>query len=244
MINEIEGIILSEMPYGETSKIIHVLTEEKGIIGIMCKGAKSMKSSLRALTMPLTYAKFYLYYKENKLSILKDVDLIESFNKVKQDILLIAYTNYLMELTTQVIKQEYSPSIYTILLHGLLKIESGLDPLIITNIIELKYLDFLGISLNLESCIKCGNQKNIVTLDGDIGGFICADCYTNEKIVSPKTIKLLRMYYYVDIKNITKIDISSEAKLEVNYFLNRYYDRYTGLYLKSKKFLDNLNNIV
>lgn len=148
-----------------------------------------------------------------------------------------------MELTTQVIKQEYSPSIYTILLHGLLKIESGLDPLIITNIIELKYLDFLGISLNLESCIKCGNQKNIVTLDGDIGGFICADCYTNEKIVSPKTIKLLRMYYYVDIKNITKIDISSEAKLEVNYFLNRYYDRYTGLYLKSKKFLDNLNNI-
>ena len=80
MITKLEGIILNETPYGETSKIINVLTREKGIVGIMCKGAKSMKNSLRALTMPLTYGYFYIYYKEDKLSTLKDVDLINSFN--------------------------------------------------------------------------------------------------------------------------------------------------------------------
>ena len=91
MLIEIEGIILSETPYGETSKIINVLTKDKGIIGIMCKGAKSMKSPLRALTMPYTYGNFYIYYKENKLSTLKDIDLINSFNRIKQDIMLISY---------------------------------------------------------------------------------------------------------------------------------------------------------
>ena len=41
MIKEVEGIIVREIPYGETSKIIHVYTIE-GIISIMCKGAKSL----------------------------------------------------------------------------------------------------------------------------------------------------------------------------------------------------------
>ncbi len=243
MITEIEGIILNEMPYGETSKIINVLTKDKGIVGIMCKGAKSLKSNLRAVTMVFTYAKFFIYYKENKLSILKDVDVINSFINIRQDIMLIAYVNYLVELTHQVAKQAFDAKIYDILMESLLKIENGLDPLIITNIVEIKYLDFLGISLNLDECVLCGNKTNILTLDGDAGGYICSNCHTNEKIVSPKTIKLLRMYYYVDIKNITKISIDEHAKLETNYFLNRYYDRYTGLYLKSKKFIENLNNL-
>lgn len=243
MIIEVEGIILNETSYGETSKIINILTKEKGIIGIMCKGAKSMKSPFRALTMPITYAKFYIYYKENKLSTLRDVDLIDSFNNVKQDIMLISYANHLTELTHQVAKQDFNENLFEIYVNALMKINSGLDPLIITNIVELKYLSYLGIALNLEGCVTCGNTKNIVTLDGDAGGYLCKDCYRDEKIVSPKTIKLIRMYNYVDIKNISNINIEEKAKYETNYFLNKYYERYTGLYLKSKKFLDDLNNL-
>lgn len=243
MIEEVEGLILSEIPYGETSKIINILTKDKGILGVMCKGAKSMKSPLRTFTMPITYAKFYIYYKEDKLSILKDVDLIDTFNNIKQDIMLIAYANYLTELTNQVAKQDFDENLFEIFVNALIKINNGLDPLIITNIVELKYLSYLGISLNLDGCVTCGSTKDIVTLDGDAGGYLCKNCYRDEKIVSPKTIKLLRMYNYVDIKNISTINIEEQAKYETNYFLNRYYERYTGLYLKSKKFLDDLNDL-
>ena len=48
------------------------------------------------------------------------------------------------------------------------------------------------------------------------------------------------MYYYVDIKSISKLKISDKVKNEINHFLNVYYDRYTGLYLKSKDFLKKL----
>ena len=70
----------------------------------------------------------------------------------------------------------------------------------------------------------------------------CKKCYNNEKIVDLKVIKLLRMYYYVDISNISKVEIEDKNKKEINFFLNRYYERYTGIYLKSKKFLNDLNN--
>ena len=51
------------------------------------------------------------------------------------------------------------------------------------------------------------------------------------------------MLYYVDIKKITNLDISIKVKMEINSFLDEYYDLYTGLYLKSKKFIEELNKI-
>ena len=37
MNTEVDGFVLSETPYGETSKIINVFTREYGVIGIMLK---------------------------------------------------------------------------------------------------------------------------------------------------------------------------------------------------------------
>ncbi|CDF11723.1 dNA repair protein RecO [Mycoplasma sp. CAG:776] len=238
MIKEVEGIIVREIPYGETSKIIHVYTIE-GIISIMCKGAKSLKSPFRATTLKFTYGKFNIYYKENKLSNLSSVDIINPLSKIKNDIVLLSYLNYLTELTTQVLKQT-TDNLYEDFINAILKIELGLDPLVIANILEIKYLDNLGVGLNLDSCVSCGSKVNIITIDGDRGGYICSNCYQNEIIVDKKTIELLRMYYYVDIKSISKLKISDKVKNEINHFLNVYYDRYTGLYLKSKDFLKKL----
>ena len=48
------------------------------------------------------------------------------------------------------------------------------------------------------------------------------------------------MYYYVDLKKITKIDVNAKVNMEINKFLEDYYDRYTGIYLNSKKMLKNV----
>ena len=205
----------------------------------MCKGAKQLKSPFRATTLKFTYGKFNIYYKENKLSTLSSVDVIHSLSHIKNDIVLLSYVNYITELTVQVLKQT-SDNIYDDYIETILKIEEGLDPLVMTNILEIKYLDYLGVGLNLDSCVSCGAKVGIITIDGDRGGYICSKCYHNEFIVDKKTIELLRMYYYVDIKSISKLKISDKVKNEINTFLNTYYDRYTGLYLKSKNFLKKL----
>ena len=51
------------------------------------------------------------------------------------------------------------------------------------------------------------------------------------------------MYYYVDLKNIKKLEVSPLVTKEINIFLNDYYDRYTGLYIKSKDFIKKVNQI-
>lgn len=240
MITKVEGIIVGETPYGDTSKIIQLFTKEYGIIGIMCKGVKSIKSTLRALTIKFTYGSFYIYKKENKLSILKDVDVIYDFKTLKSDIVLMAYFNYLCDLAVQVYKESNESEVYDFFISGIKKIDEGKNPVVITNILELKYLPFLGVGLSLDACVLCGNKTNIVTLDADDGGFICKNCYKNGILVSPKTVKMVRMYYYVEIGSISELKISEEVIEEINFFINRYYERYTGLYLQSKKFLSKL----
>ena len=243
MLTKVEGIILKESPYSNTSKIVNLYTKEYGLIHLLCKGAKTIKSKLRPYTVKFTYGYFDIIYKPDKLSTLVDGDIINNLTNIKSDITSISYLSYMAELTTQVIKQSNSKEIYDDFINTVLKLNEKMDPLVLTNILEIKYLPHLGIGLNLESCCRCKNTTNIVTIDGDAGGYICANCLKNERIVDSKVLKMLRMYYYVDIKSISNLKISNNIKNEINNFLNTYYDRYSGLYLYSKDFLKSLNKL-
>lgn len=242
MNKEIEGIIIREKDYGDTSKILDVFTRDYGIIGVIAKGSKSMKSKLRSVTSKFTYGIFNLYYKEGKLSTLNEVDIINNFKNIKMNINFIAYSTYLLDLSEQVYKQNNSCDIYNILIDTLIKINEKFDIFALINIAELKYLYYLGVMPELDRCCICGSTE-IITLSSDKGGYICNNCRTFEKILDNKSLKLIRMFYYVDISKIDKLSISDDIKSEINDFLDSYYERYTGLYLKSKKFLNNLKNI-
>ena len=240
MIREFEGIIVTETTYGESSKIINVLTKDAGIIGIMAKGAKKLKSVLRSSTSKFTLGIFNVYYHENKLSTLISVDVIDPLLNIKTNIVKIGYMTYIVELAYQTARQNTDNAIYKILKSTILKIEAGLNPTIMTNILELKMLEFLGVGIDLDKCIKCGNSTNILTISGDSGGYLCKDCRTNEIIYDEKTVKMFRLYYYVDIDSITDLKISFSVVENINQILTEYYDRFTGLYLKSKEFLKNV----
>ena len=242
-IESIEGIILSETNYSESSKILNVLTKEYGLIGVISKGCRNMKSKLRGVSRKLLYGTIHIYYKANGLSTLIGVDVINSYSKTLMDLEKISYASFILDLINQVLKQTDSSEIFDLLKDTLNKLEEGLNPIALTNILELKLLDYLGVSPSIDQCTHCGSQKNIVTLSSDAGGYVCKDCYNNEPLVSDKTIKMIRMYYYVDIKNITKLDVSSEVTNEINRFLDDYYDRFTGLYIKSKDFLKKINSL-
>lgn len=241
-IESFEGIILSETNYSESSKILNVLTKEYGLIGIMSKGCRNVKSKLRGVSRKLVYGTFHVYYKENGLSTLISVDVIQSFSKTMMDLEKISYASFLLDLSLQVVRQS-EDDFFELLRDVLLKIEEGFSPLVLTNIFELKILDYLGVRPSIDCCSICGSDKGIVTINAHRGGYVCYNCFTNEGFVSEKTVKMIRLYYYVEVKNISKLEVSSEVSREINQFLDDYYDRYTGLYLKSKSFIKKVSQL-
>ncbi len=242
MIKDIIGIVISEQDYKESSKLVKIITKD-GIISMIAKGSRKLKSDLRISTTKLTYGTFTMYYKEDSLSTLTSVDIIDNFKNIKKDIIKISYASYLLDLAVQVIKQNKCEDVFNILVDSLKKIDEGFDSMVITNILELKYLDYLGVMPIIDECSICGSKTSIATISGRDGGYVCNNCLTNELIVDEKTIKLIRMFCYVDISKISKLEISDKVKLEINNFLDEYYDKYTGLYLKTKDFLKNLSKL-
>ena len=237
MIKNITGVIISEVPYKENSKILNVLTQD-GIIGIMSKGCKNLKSPLRTVSEKLKYCEFTIYDKGTNLSTLKEGIVLNNFNRIRTDLTLISYLSYITELVSQVVKQSNDKNIYKLYISTINKIEEGLNPMVMTNILELKLLDYLGAPINLNECCKCGGKKNIITIDPDAGGYICTSCYTNETLYDEKVRNMLRKYYLVDIDSINELKSKDYVIESINYCINTYYDRYTGVYIHSKNFLN------
>lgn len=235
----ITGIVVNTLKYGENSKIINILTKEKGIIGVICKGALGEKSKLRVVSNNFIYANFHMYYKEGKLGTLISADVIDYFLNIKSDIVKFSYMSYLCDLAKNVYKENNDPEIYDILISALLKINDGLDPKIITNIVEIKYLTFLGVGLNLDGCSVCG-LTSVVSMSINKGGYVCAFHKGNLKDMDAATLKMFKAYYYIDINKISELNIKKNIADEIDRFLNIYYKEYTGLYLKSKNFIDKV----
>lgn len=242
MLKTIKGYVIHTTDYGDSSRILNVLTED-GIIGIISKGCKNIKSSLRIISQKLIYGEFVIYEKDKGLSTLKEGTILNEFNNIKKDITRFSYYSYITELASQVMKESNNKNIYNLFNETVLKIEEGLNPKVMTNILELKLLNFLGVPLNLTECVKCGSKKDILTINPDEGGLICKNCYTNEIIYDIKVLKMLRNYSLVDIKTIKELKISDELIEFINRIISSYYDRYTGIYIHSKKFLEKIDNL-
>jgi len=242
-IVDVDGLVLQDTNYSESSKILNVFTKEYGLIGVISKGSRNVKSKLRSVSRKLIYGTFHIYYKENGLSTLISVDIKNSYSNIISNLTSISYASYVIDLVRQVIRENNSSDIYDLVIATLNKIDEGLDPLVLTNILELKLLEYLGVKPSIDSCSICGSVNNIVSLSSSNGGFLCKNCYSTDLITSEKTIKMIRMYYYVDISKISKLDVSEEVKKDINLFLDDYYDRYTGLYLKSRKFIKDLEKL-
>ena len=243
MIKKVEGIIVSTVDYKESSKIINIFTKDSGIVGVLARGSKNIKSKLSATTNVLCYGIFHLNYREYNLPYLMEVDITNSFKEIRKDIIKTNYSLFLLELASGVYKHGQSENIYQLLITGLTKINENYDANVITSIIELKLLEYLGIKPVIDKCVSCGSTNNLVTISSYKGGYLCKDCIGTEFIYHLKTMKLIRMFYYIDLSKITKLDISKPIQKELNQFIDDYYERYSGLYLKSKTFLQEYSNL-
>jgi DNA repair protein RecO (recombination protein O) len=246
MFQKCEGIVLRTTDYGETNKIITLFTREWGKIGVMANGAKKPKSRLAAITQPLTYG-YYLVQKGSGLGSLQQGEMIASLRSIKEDIFLTAYASYVVELTDKSTDEKKSnPYLFELLLQVLTYLNEGYDPEIIKNIYEMKMLSTLGHYPVLNQCVCCGSQEGKFSFSIREGGMICHLCLEKDPYhlkLSPATVKLLRIFYYLDMSRLGNITVKPETKAELKKVIDGYYDEYSGLYLKSKKFLDQLDRL-
>ncbi|MFD2446101.1 DNA repair protein RecO [Bacillus sp. CGMCC 1.16607] len=244
MLQKCEGIVIRTTDYSETNKIVTLYTREWGKVGVMARGAKKPNSRLAAITQLFSYG-YYLIQKGNGLGTLQQGEMISSMRTIREDIILTAYASYILELTDKCTDEKKpNPYLFELLLQTINYMNEEYDLDILIHIFEMKMLNSLGLYPILNQCAVCGKTDGHFSFSIRENGFICHRCLETDPYhfkISSSTVKLLRIFYFFDLSRLGDISVKAETKQELKKIIHAYYEEYSGLHLKSKKFLDQMD---
>ena len=246
MLGKTEGIVLKTNDYGEGNKILSVYTKEMGKVGMMAQGARKTKSRFAAVSQPFTHA-FFLFHIGSGLASLNQADLIQTFPKIRGDLYRTAYASYILELTDRITEErQKNAGLYQLLLHSLRQLEEGKDNEIICRIYELKLLAMHGYKPVLDTCASCRQGQSPWFFSIREGGLLCESCRRKDPhamLLLDGAARILSIVQSLDMSQLGKITVKEETKQQLQKIMYLFIDEYTGIRLKSRTFLEQLEKM-
>lgn len=246
LIGKCEGIVIRNVDFGETSKIVTIYTRELGKITLMARGSKKPLSKLTGITQLFQHG-FFLFHAGSGMGTLQQGESIRFYRYILEDIYLTAYVTYMAELLDRSTEEKQKNTYLFDLFEKLLQyLNDGYDAEIILNIFELKILSILGIAPELGRCICCGECEGNFKFSTKEGGLICHRCNEQDDYalsISTNAAKIMRMLSLIEINRLGNISISEHTKLEMRELIDHYFEKNSGLHLRSKKFLKQMESM-
>ncbi|HLR73538.1 MAG TPA: DNA repair protein RecO [Pseudogracilibacillus sp.] len=244
MLRQVEGIVLKSQDYGETHKIITIFTKEVGKITAIARGANKPKSKLSAVSQVFIRGE-YLVYLTKGLGTIQQGQTVNSHRYIREDIIKTAYAAYMLELTDKLI-EEKTPDVF--IYHQLQQTmawmneqEAFMIPLLMY---EMKLFNKGGFAPVVDGCVNCGRSDELTSFSIQEGGVLCKYCFSmDERAVQlpANLIKSLSIFLYVGLERVGNISMKKQNEQLLRTLFLEYYDVYGGYYLKSRKFLKQID---
>jgi DNA repair protein RecO (recombination protein O) len=230
MMIKTEGIVLGEMKFKDSSKIITLYTKKLGKIPVLAQGVYRPKSQLLAATQSFSLSEFCLKKGKNFYYIIQ-ADLIDSFYSIRENIERLAYGFYLLELVEKATPdEEENQKLFLLLEKGLLSL-ANMDKDFVRFIAayELKFISFIGYRPYLDNCVVCNSDigNDNIKFSIVLGGVLCSNCLSSDfssKPINHEIIDCLNILMYTALDELYKVNILKEVlnrlhKLLVEYIL-------------------------
>lgn len=177
-----DGLVLRESEYGENDKLIVVLTAELGLITLIAKGARSMRSKTMPLCHRFTYSNFE-YYQKNDRRWISGGSINESFFGISSDLEGFALASYVAQLAEE-ISGEGVPAhdVLRMTLNTLYAIQNKIKPLpVIKSAYEIFAANESGFAPDISECCDCQGQSENGQwwLDVMNGRIVCSKCFSS-----------------------------------------------------------------
>lgn len=220
--------------YGESNRMLTLLTDKFGIVSACAYGVKSKKSKIRAAAQPFCYADFVLSKKHGDIYRVESADITESFYPICEDVVKLSLANYLCETAAEAFADE-DKRILSLLLNTLYVLAyKDKSPKFVKAVFELKLTELSGYTPNTECCVHCGRNDNLTGFDFS-GGTVCGYCKNAADLnISEEVLAACKYILSADDKRIYSFSVSDSAKdcladLAEGYFLHQSERRYRSL---------------
>lgn len=169
------GIVLRTYKLGEADRIVVMITESHGKVRAVAKGVRKTKSRFGGRLEPTSHVSLLLY-EGRELDIISQVESVDAFRTIREDLDRIGPAVTMLEVVDQVAQErEPSPRLYQMLL-GALRTLAAKSSVVVVPAFFLKVLDLEGLRPELDCCVTCGSDIDLVAFDPDQGGVLCRTC--------------------------------------------------------------------
>lgn len=191
-----DAINLKSYDLSDADKIILMYSREKGLIKGVAKGVKKPKSKLGGC-MDTLIANTLMFAKGKSLDRICQAQAINTFKDSRQDIDKLMCSSYISEVVSNfgVEDDPCSKDIYDLLYKALDRISKSKtkkDVLIAVIKFQLKMMLISGFSLELDSCLCCGERvlNESMYFSHEMGGIICEECNQTFKLKTKMHYKI------------------------------------------------------
>ncbi len=247
-----KALVIKEYIVGESDKYVTLFTKELGKIQVLAPKAKKYNGGLATGTQLFVYGEFMLtQYKDTYRLI--NVDILEMFHDLRNDLLCLTYSSYIVEFISAVTQEGLVQE--DLLLLTLLTLKS-LEPdekrlRLVRRIFELRALCLLGFMPRTSHCVECEEglveeENESYFFDSEAGGILCKTCYKHY----PKAIKItfgtlytLRYIESAPFERLFKFRLSDKILKELEKVCEDYRPYYIDKHFKTLDFISKFHQL-
>jgi DNA repair protein RecO (recombination protein O) len=241
---------LKTQDYRDTSLLGHFYTRDHGKVRGIVKGIRDTRARFGSTLEPFSLNEI-LFYKRRKggdLHMVTQVELIDIYVDVREDLERLGYASYFAELINELVEPEHpDEDLFDLMKESLEFLGTGVSPKRAARIFEVKFFEILGLMPEIRACVVCrAEAPDPAFFSVSLGGIRCKAC-TQKKggeagslPVSRGTIQFIEHVRRSAVKDLKNVKVVHEVGVELEKILRRFVDHHLNSRLKSVVFLEKM----
>jgi DNA repair protein RecO (recombination protein O) len=242
------AVVLRTWPFGESDRIVSLLTENHGKITGIAKGAKRSRKRFANSLEPFSLVVLRFQDRpHSSLALILACELQSGYKKLASSLEKIAYASYFVEITDGLIgERDEGQAVFHHLRDALLYLEESELSLLFVTAFELRLLKLTGYQPLFDSCRRCGvDRLRLGTTAWHFsprdGGVLCAPCARLRKEILPLTtgaLELLTALQNEHTTGVANVCFAPPVVREIRSVVSRFVRFHMDKEIKSASFLD------
>ena len=215
-VTKTEAVVLRHRRFGETDRVVTLLTPARGKLDALAKGALRPRSKLAGHLEPLTHVEVVLAHGRS-LGIITQAETVEPFVVLRDDLDRLSAALYLLELADRfTVEHAEADAVYVRLLTALLRLARGDGQQLVTRSFELALLDATGFRPQWRRCAACGDEVKAegVAWSPLAGGVLCSACratHPEATSIDVGVLKVLRLIQEAPYEEAARVRLGQQV---------------------------------
>ncbi len=234
---KIQAIVLNKVDFKDNDRILTLFSPVKGKVTVSVKGVKKQNSKLRAGSEVFAFGTYILTETRGRYTV-TGYDSIDSFHELREDFDRLSFAAMLLKITEKAVSEnEGDVELFSLLIDSLHKLRGDFPLAYTVAVFLMKFCSIFGYQPELNKCVGCGCEEDLVCLSPQAGGVACLKCNNCEHIViTGGCLYYLRKIYSGDDPFIYK---PTEKQIKELYRTACYYTAY--FFDEKIKIMDYIN---